>query len=378
MEARPANAEEAKSLLRGDGDWRLKGRFLHARGSDMTAQFPGRGTACLDVTPRTLPWTAKSLCLSCKYIGPCPICGGKDRFGINPHKQGKNGKPGLFLCRQCGEGGDAIDLERFLSGTKFKDAVKDLSGPATVEEDPREAARRARWWAFCRATIEETVCGLWPILGSPAEVFLRDERCIDTGLPAIRRALETVAAVGWHPSVYFGQKDPDEPFHELHGRRLGCIVGIMTDPATGERLGPISRTYLLDGKKIGKAKTLKRAEIEKLGVVKVSLDSDIRRLAVATGLETALAFLEMGGVPVWSTGSDNTMRWLPVIDGVEQFLIGADNDAGRPGERGASERAGRELRARWLGAGRKAEFYMPPNFQTDFNDVLMQRKGHTR
>ena len=127
----------------------------------------------------------------------------------------------------------------------------------------------------------------------------------------IRRALETTAAVGWHPAVYFSQKDPDEPFHELHGRRLGCIVGIMTDPATGERLGPISRTYLFDGKKIGKAKTLKRAEAERMGVVRLSPDTDIRRLGVAEGLETALAFLEMGGVPVWSTGSDNAMRMLP-------------------------------------------------------------------
>ncbi len=153
------------------------------------------------------------------------------------------------MCRRCGEGGDAIDLERFLSGTKFRDAVKDLSGAPIVEEDPGEAARRARKWAFCRAVIEETVSGLRPILGSPGETYLRDERAIDTSLPAIRRALETIAAVGWHPSVYFSQKDPDEPFHELHGRRLGCIVGMMTDPATGERLGPISRTYLLAGRR---------------------------------------------------------------------------------------------------------------------------------
>jgi Zinc-binding domain of primase-helicase len=54
-----------------------------------------------------------------EYIGPCPNCGGTDRFGINPRKLGKNGKRGLFGCRRCDEGGDAIDLERFLSGTRF-------------------------------------------------------------------------------------------------------------------------------------------------------------------------------------------------------------------------------------------------------------------
>jgi Toprim domain len=309
-----------------------------------------------------------------EYVGACPRCGGRNRFAINLRKRGKNGKLGLFGCRRCGEGGDAIDLERFLSGTKFRDAIKDLSGAPIVEEDPDEAVRRARKWAFCRAVIDETVFGLTPILGSPGETYLRNERCIDTSLPTVRRTLENVAAVGWNPSVYFSQDDPSEPFHELHGRRLGCIVGVMTDPATGERLGPISRTYLFRGKKIGKAKTLKRAENERLGVVRVSPDADIRRLAVAEGIETALSFLEMGGVPVWSTGSDVIMRSLPVIDSVEKLLIGADNDARGPGELGAGERAARTLRARWLEAGRKAEFFMPPCFKTDFNDVPKGRK----
>jgi hypothetical protein len=312
-----------------------------------------------------------------EYVGPCPQCGGDDRFAINPRKQGKNGKLGLFGCRGCKEGGDAIDLERFLSGTKFRDAVKDLSGEP-IAEDPDEAAKRAQRWKFFREVVDDTVFRLAPILGSPGEIYLRDERCIDTGLPIIRRTLETTAAIGWHPSVYFFQPDPSEPFHELHKRRLGCIVGLMTDPATGERLGPIARTYLFGGKKVGPAKTMKRAPDERLGVVKISLDADIRRLVIAEGMETALSVLETGRVPVWSTGSDNTMRWLPVIDGVERLLIAADNDALIAGERGAGERAARELRARWLGAGRKARFFMPEGFKTDFNDVLMQSKGRGR
>jgi hypothetical protein len=86
----------------------------------------------------------------------------------------------------------------------------------------------------------------------------------------------------------------------------------------------------------------------------------------------------MGGVPVWSTGSDNTMRFLPVVDGVEELLIAADNDASQPGERGASERAGRMLRRRWIAAGRKSRLLMPRGFKTDFNDVLMHRKGRAR
>jgi hypothetical protein len=34
-----------------------------------------------------------------EWIGPCPVCGGKDRFAINPSK-------GLWNCRGCGRGGE--------------------------------------------------------------------------------------------------------------------------------------------------------------------------------------------------------------------------------------------------------------------------------
>ena len=48
--------------------------------------------------------------------GPCPECGGQDRFSVNVKKQ-------VFLCRQCDAKGGAIDLEMFLSGIDFQAAV---------------------------------------------------------------------------------------------------------------------------------------------------------------------------------------------------------------------------------------------------------------
>jgi hypothetical protein len=294
-----------------------------------------------------------------EYVGPCPHCRGVDRFAINPHKR-------LFVCRGCQQGGDAIDLERFLNGTKFWDAVKDLSGETIVEEDPGEAARRARKWAFRRGAVEEIVYGLRPVLGSPGEPYLRDERAIDTSLPAIRQALETTVAIGWRSSVYFSQDDPKEPFHELHGQRLGCIVGIMTDPATGERLGPISRTYIHCGKKIGKAKTLKRAEAERLGVVRLQPATD--QLCVGEGIETCLAAIELGYGPVWSTGSASVMRDISLVDGVERLTALADND-------GPGEKAARALIKRWLSVGCSARLVMPEGDVKDLNDELRRRKG---
>ena len=54
-------------------------------------------------------------------VGPCPRCGGEDRFSINTNKQ-------VFNCRGCGLGGDVIDLVCHLDNTDFMEACKTLAG----------------------------------------------------------------------------------------------------------------------------------------------------------------------------------------------------------------------------------------------------------
>jgi hypothetical protein len=52
-----------------------------------------------------------------------------------------------------------------------------------------------------------------------------------------------------------------DPPHSLRGRKLGCIVAIMTDAMTAEPTGAISRTYVApDLTKIGRAKDARLAE----------------------------------------------------------------------------------------------------------------------
>jgi hypothetical protein len=40
-----------------------------------------------------------------EWEGPCPVCGGRDRFSVNPFEA-------LWNCRGCQRGGDVIDLVR--------------------------------------------------------------------------------------------------------------------------------------------------------------------------------------------------------------------------------------------------------------------------
>src|ERR1700675_3860228 len=53
--------------------------------------------------------------------GPCPVCGGRDRFSINTKKQ-------IWNCRGCARGGDVVDLVQHLDGVDFKTAVQTLAG----------------------------------------------------------------------------------------------------------------------------------------------------------------------------------------------------------------------------------------------------------
>lgn len=71
-----------------------------------------------------------------ELVGPCPDCGGHDRFSIN-------GDMGIFNCRSCG-GGDVIRLVELAQGCDFKTALTWLCGDAPVNIDPAEAERRRK------------------------------------------------------------------------------------------------------------------------------------------------------------------------------------------------------------------------------------------
>jgi putative DNA primase/helicase len=59
-----------------------------------------------------------------EFHGPCPFCGGKDRFWVCPeHPAGK----GMWFCRHCNaKGGDAVAYLRQRDGASFKEALLKL------------------------------------------------------------------------------------------------------------------------------------------------------------------------------------------------------------------------------------------------------------
>lgn len=71
-----------------------------------------------------------------ELVGPCPACGGNDRFSINTDKN-------IYNCRGCG-GGDGIGLVQKALGVDFVSAVEFITGQNAREHviDPAELDRR--------------------------------------------------------------------------------------------------------------------------------------------------------------------------------------------------------------------------------------------
>jgi hypothetical protein len=310
-----------------------------------------------------------------ELVGPCPVCRcGDNRFAINLDKN-------IWNCRVCSKGGDAIALEMHLSGSSFVDAVRTLIGadagtPTRRQPTAEEiAARLAREAERKRAEAEEQrrkeasaariVAQLQPIAGTPGETYLRDVRKIDVSHWAIRPVLEDVRALGWCERVYFNQPDPKEPFHELHGQWLGAIIGILTDPITGERTGGITRTYIHQGRKIGKAKSLGGAG--RLGIIRLSPDIEVGTgLHICEGIESALSLMQVNFCPMWAVGSTSQLAAVPVLPGIEFLTAFADHDE-------AGVKAAREVCQRWADAGRRAVMKIAKRSGEDPNDILKRR-----
>jgi len=79
-----------------------------------------------------------------ELAGPCPVCGGTDRFSVHTKKQ-------VFNCRGCGgKGNDAISLVRFLDRVDFLAAVERLAGEPKPngKTAPSSGLRKVVAWRF--------------------------------------------------------------------------------------------------------------------------------------------------------------------------------------------------------------------------------------
>src|SRR5690348_6343177 len=101
-----------------------------------------------------------------EQTGPCPVCGGTDRFSINTRMN-------VWNCRGCGVGGDVIFLVMHTQHLKFVEACELITGdkastPISPEELAQleakrlaERAQQERVAAQYRENARRAAHGIW-------------------------------------------------------------------------------------------------------------------------------------------------------------------------------------------------------------------------
>jgi hypothetical protein len=121
--------------------------------------------------------------------GPCPVCGGDDRFSINIKKQ-------VWNCRGCSTGGDVIALVQHIDGSDFKGAVETLAGSP------------------CQAAAAGKPKRLYFPYTDEAGVALSRE---------VRLQYPDGSKITWQEAA-----DPDQPGEWIKGE--GCMTGVRRVP----------------------------------------------------------------------------------------------------------------------------------------------------
>ena len=126
----------------------------------------------LHYVPTKLSWKARTN--GGEHAGPCPWCGGRDRFRVWPNA----GAHGRFWCRQCGRSGDTLTLLQELDGLSFEAACRHIGRvtdpPARYQPRsgkplvPPSKIWRNRAWSLTETCIEQ----LWTERGRRARNWL--------------------------------------------------------------------------------------------------------------------------------------------------------------------------------------------------------------
>ncbi len=281
--------------------------------------------------------------------GPCPMCGGKDRFRFDD-KEGR----GTYFCSGCGAG-DGVQLAMGSTGLSFRDVAAEVE---RIAGTVRPATTRTE------RTDDDKLSALRRVFRESRPIERGDEACrylAGRGL----RLYDLPESIRLHPGM---------PYRD-GGAVLGTfptMLATVTD-AAGRALS-MHRTFIQDGTKAPVPAPKKLMQGLPLSGAAIRLTPVSRSLGIAEGVETALAASELFEVPVWSCLSTSGIEAFDPPEGVEHVIVFADNDANFAGQ-AAAYRAAHRLAIK----GYEVEVCIPPSVG-DWLDELNARnlvKGET-
>ena len=152
--------------------------------------------------------------------------------------------------------------------------------------------------------------------------------------------------------------------HPVSGYTGPALVGLVTHAVTRVPL-TLHRTWVLaNGRKAEceRPRMLLGEHQKKHGVIRLWPDEAVTTgLAVAEGIETALA-MARSYKPVWSCIDAGNLTDLPILQGIETLVIGADHDP-------AGLKAATACADRWAAAGVDVRVIAPSAVRADWADL---------
>lgn len=271
-----------------------------------------------------------------EYHGPCPFCGGKDRFRVQPSYKG-----GRFKCRHCGKGGDAINYIELRDSISFIEACERLGlrpgGEPTLRIAPKPQAPQPL------VSDESEWASTDPEWQAAADAFVM--QCIDTidsaeGAQAraylYRRGL-TEAVVNAHELGYNAISH-----HEQWGSvRVWLPRGIVIPWQISHAYWKVNirqdnprnpeQRYI---QAAGGANGLYNADLVRPGSIALLTEGEIDALSIYAGAIDSIIHHHIVPVATGSNTGARLMRWIVRISLADRVLLAFDDDAA--GEAAAS------------------------------------------
>jgi DNA primase len=260
-----------------------------------------------------------------EYAGPCPWCGGEDRFRVWPNAD----KPG-YWCRQCGKKGDVIQYLRDHEGLTYRKACERIGRPLAESRPqrptqpphppPLSSAPGEAWQVRARAFTEACEQALWSSGGANALGYLHQRGLYDETICAARIGYH--AATTWEKPDAWGFASDHKQIWLSQGLVFPWFLGNELWQVVIRRVGadvPNVAKYMTVS---GGSNTLYRVDTLRPNAPAMIVEGVLDALAIAQQASDLIAVVAAG-----STTGGRLERWIGRLALASIVLVSFDADA---------------------------------------------------